>query len=759
MARHKFGGGATDWVFSIDGTTSDAEPVASATILFFDALSGGSQITDLLDSTGVAATSIDTDSAGFLPEFQGPATSPDTRRMALDANSGAGPRYWVFATDTSAELDTMEAQIAAFGGGGTTTAAGEQSGDAIIRVGGPFYVYPSFFDTGGGAWAEFQKAAPYLSFVFVNADSGPGTSINTDFTTQIAEMKAAGMLVFGYVDTAFTTKDAATIVKPQIDDWFTWYGVDGIMFDEVTNDAPNLGYYTDLHDYVKAKTTGLRIVVINPGTVVDESYMTACDIVSNFEGDIGMYRAHANAGWEINYAADRFLHVVFGAYDSFKRDEAIVLAREYRAGNVYITDGTLPNPYGAVPGSVGGGKTPAPTDPNAYFEDLINEIASQPYPENIWAPDVEDDFQNFDGVNFSALWTVPVGSTATIASLALQLTATASGNDHLDSVSAFDFTGKRAEIEAVTTPSAASATTLMQLQVDANNSLAIGRAGTNLLMRSRSGGTNSDTTLTFSGTTHKWWKIVFSSGVAKWYTSPDGIAWTVRRTVNSGLPTLTAAKYVISAVRTADSNQTATFNNALVVGATADVTTPTDPDLLTHPEIAVVASMPRLRATAIPAAVVSGTLNLVAFGGAKGTPIGRAVALTGSTAKTGGTHGWYVILDSSRKVIFVTADQTDAATVWGATATFYPLDFTVPGVLPYDGPYYFGIMVAASGPPIFVAGASVAGGNPAGTGITNALTLAGASSTGLTTPPNIGDTMGAITTSQSQTPYFYVPLL
>jgi hypothetical protein len=571
MPRHAFGGGATDWVLQIDGTTSDAEPVASTAILFFTDITGGSVITDLLDNTGTPVTSITTDSNGFLPEFSGPSTTPDTRMMAADASAGAGPRYWIFATDLSAEIDTIEANVTgllggALGPGGSTLPGQEitpwRMGDAVQRIGGPFYIYPTYFDDGGGTWATLQAASPYFALTFVNVDSGPGGSPNADFTAQLSQLRAAGVTCLGYVATNYGAGDVPTI-EGQIDDWYTFYNVDGILFDEVSIDTGDQPFYLNLYNYVKAKTTGLRIVVINPGITPDESYMDACDIVSIFEGDIGQYRAFTNPSWAINYPSNRFMHVVFACYSEQMRDEALSLTRANRAGYVFITDDTLANPYDTLPGASGGGKYAAVGA--AYWTNMVEQITAV-YPVTPWAPFLEDGFENFDGGLFSSAWTVPGGSTATIEGAQVQLTCTTTGNDNLVSTDTVAFSGLRAEVEAVTMPALASGLTLMQMYVDANDYIGMGQSGTNLLMRSRTGGTNTDTTIAYDNTNHKWWKMTLVSGTLTFYTSPDGETWTSRHTISSGLPTLTAVKYRLSTVRTADANATVNFDNVLVVG-------------------------------------------------------------------------------------------------------------------------------------------------------------------------------------------------
>jgi hypothetical protein len=180
---------------------------------------------------------------------------------------------------------------------------------------------------------------------------------------------------------------------------------------------------------------------------------------------------------------------------------------------------------------------------------------------------------------------------------------------------------------------------------------------------------------------------------------------------------------------------------------------------LVHPSANVVAAtMERFRATSAQAALTSGTVYLVAIGIKAGTVCTACTMFTNSTAKTGGTHGWYVLTDRTYTVIAATADQTDAATVWGAASTGYTLPFSAPAIALYTGVYYVGIMVAQSGggtPTISGAGAPAAGIN-AGTGITNPIILCGSSTSGLTTPPAVGTALSAASGGTNSNFYAYL---
>ncbi len=170
-------------------------------------------------------------------------------------------------------------------------------------------------------------------------------------------------------------------------------------------------------------------------------------------------------------------------------------------------------------------------------------------------------------------------------------------------------------------------------------------------------------------------------------------------------------------------------------------------DLLAQPLGTVLAAtMPQRSATAVCSALTSA-----------GQVISKATFFTNTTAKTGGTHGWYVLLDAAMKVLAVTADQVDAATVWGAAGTGYPLSFAAPATIPATARYYLGVMVAntAGTQPTFSGAPALAGGIAGATGVAGATGLCGSSSTAQTTPPAVNSTLTALSTNGGYQFYAY----
>ncbi len=82
-------------------------------------------------------------------------------------------------------------------------------------------------------------------------------------------------------------------------------------------------------------------VVINPGTMIDESFMQAADVVVTFEDTYANYTNGSyppNPAWTTNYARWRFWHLVLSASTTADMQNAVTIARQRNVGYVYVTD-------------------------------------------------------------------------------------------------------------------------------------------------------------------------------------------------------------------------------------------------------------------------------------------------------------------------------------------------------------------------------------------------------------------------------------
>jgi hypothetical protein len=168
---------------------------------------------------------------------------------------------------------------------------------------------------------------------------------------------------------------------------------------------------------------------------------------------------------------------------------------------------------------------------------------------------------------------------------------------------------------------------------------------------------------------------------------------------------------------------------------------------------ALAETVPRWGVTTAASALNSGTIYLRSIALPAGAVVTNINMVTGSTVKAGGQHGWYVLTDSTRHVVAVTADQTDAASVWGTASTTYTLPVETPYTVPATALYYVGVMVAVSAGtvPSFAAATAaaigVAGPSPA---------LCGISGTAQTTPPALGSQVASLTPNGGYNFYAYI---
>jgi hypothetical protein len=267
-----------------------------------------------------------------------------------------------------------------------------QAADAATAAGimVPLYTYP------GGTWdtvVETKNDHPEVPIVaIVNPASGPGGSKDSNYVSGIEELKDAGVIVIGYVSTAYTGR-SLTEVKGDIDKWDSWYDIDGIFFDEQTNWAGKESYYADASDYAESK--GLGFTVGNPGANSLPSYLSTADVVLIYESP-GLPNLNNYDSWD-SYDNDQLGMIPFGvsSLPTSWLEDAIEIV-----GWVYVTSDNLPNPWDSLP---------------SYFDDmaeLLDDGSSAP--SEPADPEYSLTVKSVDqtGKEFSGMWTeVKKGST------------------------------------------------------------------------------------------------------------------------------------------------------------------------------------------------------------------------------------------------------------------------------------------------------------------------------------------------------------
>lgn len=224
----------------------------------------------------------------------------------------------------------------------------------VQKIAVPSYFYP------GGYWTQLVNSAPRLKMAVISPDNGAGQYLDGNFSKVTEEARKNGITVIGYIYTKYGSRQA-TEIQAEMDRYTAWYGVDGFFLDEVSNECSQVPYYQGLHDYVKARPRGGK-VVLNPGAATPECYLAAADVIVNFEGDYDAYLNWQPMGWESKYAADCFWHLVIGV-SAANLPNALTLSKQRNAGWIYITDDTPPNPWDTLP-------------QNPYWSDELNALSS-----------------------------------------------------------------------------------------------------------------------------------------------------------------------------------------------------------------------------------------------------------------------------------------------------------------------------------------------------------------------------------------------
>jgi hypothetical protein len=205
---------------------------------------------------------------------------------------------------------------------------------------------PAYFAP-GPHWAELDAVGP-VGLAIVNPASGPGSAASPAYAAQIEQSRARGITIIGYVDTDYAHRPMDD-VRRDIDAYARWYGVDGIFLDQVSADGARQRYYAALSAAIKARDAEAR-VVLNPGTLLPEAFMSVADIVVTCEETYDAYiKRYKTERWMRRYAPERFCHLIHGAPTTKAMQRAIRLSKKRRAGWVYVTPATLPNPWSTLP--------------------------------------------------------------------------------------------------------------------------------------------------------------------------------------------------------------------------------------------------------------------------------------------------------------------------------------------------------------------------------------------------------------------------
>jgi len=225
--------------------------------------------------------------------------------------------------------------------GGLFLSASALSKTSTTGIVVPLYTYPT--DKSWSSLVKVKQSYPSVPIIaIINPNSGVGSSKDSSYVSGVKLLQSAGIIVLGYVHTSYGSRSASSLEK-EISEYRSWYGVNGIFFDEMSSSGSTLGYYTTLANYVKSLQ--LSMTMGNPGTTVSSNLVGVFSNLCIYENP-GMPQTSQISGYA-SYGKAGFSYIAYGV-GSMPSQTTIKSSANY-VGYLYITNLGGSNPYNGLP--------------------------------------------------------------------------------------------------------------------------------------------------------------------------------------------------------------------------------------------------------------------------------------------------------------------------------------------------------------------------------------------------------------------------
>jgi len=160
----------------------------------------------------------------------------------------------------------------------------------------------------------------------------------------MTKLQNAGIEMIGYVYTSYAARAVAT-VKADVDTYANkWPMLTGIFFDEASDKAGDIAFYTQLHNHVMSK--GYKHNILNPGVAPAEGYLAISTSIVIFENSGASLNSASSPSWvkcapSASEKAGYKYHFAGIAHTASQSTASSLITTMHNRGMglVYVTDG------------------------------------------------------------------------------------------------------------------------------------------------------------------------------------------------------------------------------------------------------------------------------------------------------------------------------------------------------------------------------------------------------------------------------------
>jgi len=178
--------------------------------------------------------------------------------------------------------------------------------------------------------STFKKKS---AIIIINPSNWDFDNTEDIFVDEIKQTQKNNNLAIWYIYSKYWKRNLNTI-KKSINNWLKYYpNIGWIFVDETSNSKYDYNFYKEIFNYIKSKNNNL-VVVLNPWTNTDESYVNISDNIIIYENPCKEYNNHKVTDWIKKYNKDKFSFLWYKCNQS----EYSNLLNEYKDYIKYFTD-------------------------------------------------------------------------------------------------------------------------------------------------------------------------------------------------------------------------------------------------------------------------------------------------------------------------------------------------------------------------------------------------------------------------------------